>query len=133
MSDLVPIEQKEVVFFEGTTITAVLIDGDVYASINSMCDALELDRQAQRRRIERSDVLNDGQRVAKLATQLSQAVKNVAMSLSKKTKRNEYGGVFGELYRRYNVTSYKAVPVSKFDEAMAWLREWLHKLESDGF
>ena len=74
MSDLVPIEQKEVVFFEGTTITAVLIDGDVYASINSMCDALELDRQAQRRRIERSDVLNDGQRVAKLATQLSQAV-----------------------------------------------------------
>jgi hypothetical protein len=33
------------------------------------------------------------------AMQISQAVKTVAMKLSKATGRNEYGGVYGELYR----------------------------------
>lgn len=62
------------------------------------------------------------------ATRLSQAVKAVAMELGKQTKRNEYGGVYGELYRRFNVPGYKELPAAKFDEAMAWLTDWWQQL-----
>lgn len=67
------------------------------------------------------------------ASQLSQAVKTVAMHLSKQSRRNEYGGVYGELYRRYNITSYKSLPNSQFNHAMAWLNEWRAMLEADTF
>lgn len=62
------------------------------------------------------------------ASQISQAVKAVAMQLSKKTGRNEYGGVYGELYRRFEITSYKLLPSSRFEEAMAFLNEWYASL-----
>lgn len=62
------------------------------------------------------------------ASQISQAVKAVAMALGKQTKRNEYGGVYGELYRRYGITSYKLLPAAKFTAAMKWLDEWLQSL-----
>jgi hypothetical protein len=62
------------------------------------------------------------------ASQLSQAVKAVAMALSKQTKRNEYGGVYGELYRKFGITGYKLLPASKFEEAMQWLTEWHEQL-----
>ncbi len=65
------------------------------------------------------------------STQISQAVKAVAMALSKQTKRNEYGGVYGELYRRYEISSYKLLPVQKFDDAMEWLKEWLMSLTGE--
>jgi len=65
------------------------------------------------------------------AMQISQAVKAVAHELGKRSKRNEYGGVYGELYRRYSVNSYKALPKSKFDDALNWLNEWLQSLISD--
>ena len=44
------------------------------------------------------------------ASQISQAVRAVGMVLSKRSGRNEYGGVYGELYRREGVNSYKACP-----------------------
>ena len=65
------------------------------------------------------------------AMQISQAVKTVAMKLSKASGRNEYGGVYGELYRKFGITSYKQMPVAKFDEAMAWLNEWRESAEGD--
>ena len=55
------------------------------------------------------------------AMQISQAVKTVAMKLSKATGRNEYGGVYGELYRKFGITSYKQLPAAKFAEAIGWL------------
>lgn len=58
------------------------------------------------------------------ATQISQAVKAVAMELGKRSKRNEYGGVYGELYRKFGITSYKLLPKNRFDEAMAFLTTW---------
>jgi hypothetical protein len=65
------------------------------------------------------------------AMQLSQAVKTVAMKLSKASGRNEYGGVYGELYRKFGITSYKQLPAAKFDQAMNWLNEWRGNIEGD--
>ena len=65
------------------------------------------------------------------ASQISQAVKTVAMKLSKASGRNEYGGVYGELYRKFGVTSYKQLPAAKYDEAMRWLNEWRESVEGD--
>lgn len=65
------------------------------------------------------------------ASQISQAVKAVAMELSKRTGRNEYGGVYGELYRRFEITSYKLLPANRFKEAMSFLTEWHQSLTGD--
>ena len=65
------------------------------------------------------------------AMQLSQAVKTVAMKLSLASGRNEYGGVYGELYRKFGITSYKQLPAAKFDEAMKWLNEWRENIEGE--
>jgi hypothetical protein len=62
------------------------------------------------------------------ASQLSQAVKAVAMALSQRSGRNEYGGVYGELYRKYGITSYKLLPATKYEDAMNWLSEWHQSL-----
>jgi hypothetical protein len=63
------------------------------------------------------------------ASQISQAVKAVAMALGKKSGRNEYGGVYGEFYRRFAITSYKLLPARRFQDAMAFLGEWRQTLE----
>lgn len=59
------------------------------------------------------------------ASQISQAVKAIAIALSKKTGKNEYGGVYGELYRRFEIPGYRELPAARFQEAMNWLNEWL--------
>lgn len=58
------------------------------------------------------------------ASQLSQAVKAVALVLSKASGTNQYGSVYGELYRKFGITSYKLLPAKRFQEAMDWLTEW---------
>lgn len=58
------------------------------------------------------------------ASQISQAVKAVAMKLSEQSGRNEYGGVYGELYRKFGITSYKLLPARRFQEAMDFLTQW---------
>lgn len=65
------------------------------------------------------------------ASQISQAVKAVALELSKRNGRNEYGGVYGEMYRRYEITSYKLLPIHRFREAMDWLSEWYQSLTNE--
>lgn len=58
------------------------------------------------------------------AAQLSQAVKAVALALGKRSGRNEFGAIYGELYRRFGITGYKMLPALRFEEAMRWLTEW---------
>ena len=65
------------------------------------------------------------------AEQLSQAVRAVGLTFSKATGGNEYGSVYGELYRRYSINSYKRLPVAKFEDAMNWLKQWYEDL-TDG-
>jgi hypothetical protein len=63
------------------------------------------------------------------ATELSQAVKFVARELGEITHRNEYGGVYGQLYREFGITSYRNLPLDQFNDAMEWLREWYRRLK----
>ncbi len=65
------------------------------------------------------------------ASQISQAVKAVAIVYGKKTGRNEFGGVYGELYRKFGITSYKLLPAKQFKEAMQFLSEWYEQLTDE--
>jgi plasmid stabilization system protein ParE len=65
------------------------------------------------------------------ASQISQAVKAVALALGKKSGRNEFGAIYGELYRRFGITGYKQLPASKFQQAMDWLTQWHGALSND--
>ncbi|MBK8986701.1 MAG: ORF6C domain-containing protein [Chloroflexi bacterium] len=73
-----------------------------------------------------ADVVTEAQ-----ASQISQAVKAVALALGKETGRNEFGACYGELYRKFGITSYKLMPQRKFDAAMKFLTEWHQSLVGD--
>ena len=55
------------------------------------------------------------------AAELAGAVKNVAAALG---GHSAYGTVYTELYRRYQISTYKNLPRQRYDEALAWLRGW---------
>ncbi len=67
--------------------------------------------------------VSDGQ-----ASKLSQAIKVIALELGKRSCRNEFGGVYGELYRRFDITGYKLLPAAKFEDAMQFLKSWYESL-----
>lgn len=58
------------------------------------------------------------------AMHLSQAVKTLALEIGKRTGKNEFQGVYGELYRRFRIPSYRELPAYQFNSAMKFLREW---------
>jgi hypothetical protein len=62
------------------------------------------------------------------ASQLSQAVKAVAIPLTKQSGSNQFGSVYGELYRKFSITSYKLLPADRFQEAMDCLTDWHQSL-----
>jgi hypothetical protein len=72
--------------------------------------------------------LTSGERISEAqAAEISQAVKALAAVLTERGQvsgRTPYQAVFGELYRRFGVTSYKNVPADRFNEVMAFLDEW---------
>ena len=65
------------------------------------------------------------------AMQISQGVKLLALTQGKKSGRNEFGATYGELYRRFGITSYKQAPAHKFTEIMKWLNEWFISISDD--
>jgi hypothetical protein len=66
------------------------------------------------------------------ASQISQAVKAVALALGKVSGRNEFGAIYGELYRKFGITSYKMLPARRFEEAMKFLTDWHESLTGSG-
>jgi hypothetical protein len=57
--------------------------------------------------------------------ELANAVKAVAYALTQHDKsKNWYQSIYGEMYRRFKVSSYKQVPASRFGAVMAWLKEY---------
>ena len=65
------------------------------------------------------------------AMEISQAVKAIAFEMTKRSKQNEFGGIYGELYRKFNITGYKQLPAQKFAEAIEFLTEWHGALVND--
>jgi hypothetical protein len=66
------------------------------------------------------------------AQHISQAVKAIAYKLSERTGRNEYGGVYSQLYGKFGITSYKLLPAARYEEAMAFLQEWWQQIAGTG-
>ncbi|HIP70834.1 MAG TPA: hypothetical protein EYH05_05500, partial [Anaerolineae bacterium] len=67
-NNLVPLDQRIVEFY-GDELVAVRADNNrVYVSLRHMCQALDIDTTAQRQRIQRHNVLNDGLGVCKIQT-----------------------------------------------------------------
>lgn len=66
------------------------------------------------------------------AAQISQAVRAIAYKIAERTGRNEYGGVYSELYRKFGITSYKLLPADRYQEAMAFLQEWWQQIAGTG-
>ncbi|GEM_PF-526862 len=69
-----------------------------------------------------------GQRSASIsdtnAVTLAQAVRRVASTLSARTRRNEYGGIYSGLYRQFGISSYRRLPPARLREALEWLERW---------
>ena len=62
------------------------------------------------------------------AMQISQAVKAIALVLTKSSGSNQFGSVYGELYRKFGITSYKLLPAYQFEEAIRFLTSWYENL-----
>jgi len=109
-----------------------MIQGMLQLAKNQILIRAQIEDHEQRLEVIESHLGTPEQNVTpEQAMQISQAVKAVAHELGKRTKRNEYGGVYGELYRRFGVNSYKSLPANKFVDAMAWLNEWLQSIIDD--
>lgn len=59
------------------------------------------------------------------AAEVSNVVKALAEFLTGKERaKNHYQGIFGELYRRYGVSSYKIIRVEQYESVLAFLEDW---------
>ncbi len=72
------------------------------------------------------------------AAEISTLVKAIATEMAARDKgsagtgRNPYQAVFGELYRRFRVSSYHNVPIRRFGEVMVWLRDYQETMDAHG-
>jgi hypothetical protein len=58
------------------------------------------------------------------AAELALAVKNVGQRLAATGDKTGYQKVYGELYRREGISSYKSLPAARLEAVLAWLRAW---------
>src|SRR5256886_6141668 len=65
------------------------------------------------------------------AEHISDMVKQVAIAMAKKLGGgNFFGTVFGQLYRTFNVTSYKLLTQEQYPKAVEWLQKQIKTYES---
>jgi hypothetical protein len=65
------------------------------------------------------------------AEHISDLVKQVAIAMSKKLGGgNFFGTVYGQLYRTFNVTSYKLLTQGQYPKAVEWLQKQIKTYES---
>ena len=59
------------------------------------------------------------------AAEVSNRVKALAELLTgKDSSKNHYQGIFGELYRRFGVTSYKTIRIEQYEAVLEFLEDW---------
>lgn len=73
--------------------------------------------------------LNPGTKITdEQAAEVSMAVKALAEYLkSKDASKNHYQAAFGELYRRFGVSSYKNIRADQFEAVIKFLEDWRSK------
>jgi hypothetical protein len=62
------------------------------------------------------------------AAELALAVKNVGQRLAAAGDKTGYQRVYGELYRREGISSYKALPAARHEAVLAWIRAWYEEV-----
>ena len=118
---LVPAEQKQI----------SLYDAEITAVFAQLGDRQLGDHERRLEEIE-STLTDTGRNVTpEQASQISQGAKPVAIALGKQTKKNEFGAVYGEMYRKFGITGYKLLPARRFEEAIRFLTEWHQTLVGD--
>ncbi len=65
------------------------------------------------------------------AAELALAVKAVGHALAERGTKPGYSQVYGELYRRYGISSYKNLPQGKLAEVLRWLHSWHAELTGE--
>jgi len=65
------------------------------------------------------------------ASQVSEAVKAIAIVWGKQTGASQFGSVYGEMYRKFGVTSYKKIRASQFEAVIDWLNDWYQSLANE--
>lgn len=65
------------------------------------------------------------------AAEIALAVKSVAYALEKRGEKDAHQLIYGLLYRRWGVTTYKAVPMSDLQSILTWLHDWYTELTGD--
>jgi len=89
--------------------------------------------KALKARLDPGNVITDEQ-----AAELQNLVKTVAHELTRQSitggqaQTNYYASLFGELHRRFRVSSYKNLRIEQYEAALAWLQEYSHTLEQEG-
>lgn len=66
------------------------------------------------------------------AAEVALAVKNVGQALAARGAHNGYQQVYGELYRRYKISSYQRLPQAKLRDVLDWLHGWYVELHEAG-
>ena len=67
------------------------------------------------------------------AAEISQHIKALAETLTRRDPtKNHYQGLFGELYRRFRVPSYREITTDHFPAVMDWLRDFQRTLDEGG-
>lgn len=135
---LVPVEQKEVLFYEDTIVAVRVADGTVYVPVRPLCELLGVSWTDQRRRINRDAVLSQEMHSVNVmftepnrTRQISMLCLPIALLLTKSSGSNQFGSVYGELYRKFGITSYKLLPAHRFEEAMHFLTSWYGDLTGE--
>ncbi len=72
-----------------------------------------------------SATITDGQ-----AAEISLAVKAIGQRLQAGGNREGYAQVYSALYRRYRISTYKALPADRYDEVVEWLHRWYLEVAS---
>lgn len=67
------------------------------------------------------------------ASDIAEKVRAIAMALTEKdNSKNHFQAIFGELHRRYRVTSYKNIRQNQYQEVLDFLDEWLESQQQTG-
>lgn len=119
---VVEIAREQVALERRVTIMADYTRGHIRKT-NTTLGAHDQRLTALELRVGGAATISDAQ-----ALEISGAVKAVAQALEAQHTPNAHQRVYGELYRLYNISSYKNMPTARFDDAIAWLRGWYEEV-----